>query len=72
MYALKLPLHFASPAPQITMRRGWASEAYHNYGKELSAGWKYVGALAPKLASSQLRDMMLQLIKIPTQAPPGT
>ena len=45
------------------MRKGWASEAYHNHGKELSAGWKYVGALAPKLASSQLRDMMLQLMK---------
>ena len=63
MYALKLPAHFASPAPQITMRKGWASEAYHNHGKELSAGWKYVGALAPKLASSQLSDMMLQLMK---------
>ena len=51
MYARKLPSRFASPAPQITMRKGWASEAYHSHGKELSAGWKCVGALASKLAS---------------------
>jgi hypothetical protein len=61
MFALKLPTHFSSPAPVIKMRKAWTSKVLKNHGKVLLAGWKYVGALASRLANSYLRDMMLRL-----------